>query len=333
VVCQLILTGVLLAAGAACRPRASAPPPLEELAAFDTTGWAHDVRLENGTILVADRQGGVAAFSRNPLRLLSRIKPVADVISLAPNSGRLLLASRFEGIVLADSAGTALGRHSNGDIANAVAQRRDLAYTAYGQHGLVIARIMDSRLELVSELPTPGWSHDVKLDGNRALLADWDYGLRVVDVGDPTRPVEIGRLPTAATAICVAPGADELTPMAAVAEGHAGVTLAAFDGNGQPRSVGRNTLGLRASDPHHPETGGWAHSIAWSGNYLFVANWKRGLAVLDAADRPNLRTLAEIETPGTALGVVAEAQPDGSHLVFLTDGETGLRLYRFNPRR
>ena len=28
----------------------------------------------------------------------------------------------------------------------------------------------------MGELPSPGWSHDIKLRRDLALLADWDYG-------------------------------------------------------------------------------------------------------------------------------------------------------------
>jgi hypothetical protein len=88
-------------------------------------------------------------------------------------------------------------------------------------------------------------------------------------------------------------------------------------------------LGLNPAGQPHPESGGWAHSVAWCGRYIFVANWKRGLAVLDAADLSDPRVVREIPTNGTALGVKTEQQPDGSWLIFLADGEAGLKVYRF----
>ena len=90
-------------------------------------------------------------------------------------------------------------------------------------------------------------------------------------------------------------------------------------------------MGLNPGDPIHPESGGWAHSVAWGGRYVFVANWKRGLAVLDAEDPHNPRIVREVPTNGTALGVKAEQQPDGSWSIFLADGEAGLKVYRFKP--
>jgi hypothetical protein len=168
----------------------------------------------------------------------------------------------------------------------------------------------------------------VKLRGHFAYVASWNYGLQIVDIRDPHNPVETGRLPTPATAISVAFGAEH--GLVAVAEGHAGLSLARVDAAGRVVPVGHNGLGLDPAATPHPEKGGWAHGVAWSGRYLFVANWKEGLIVVDAADPRQPQVLLTRHTSGTALGVAAERQPDGTILVFLADGEAGLRVFRFN---
>lgn len=322
------IAGLLLGAAAACT-RVSAPD-VQEIAHYDTPGWAHDVVQEGGLIYVADRQGGFLIFDRALGWSRPQIcAPVADVISLAPHAGRPVLASRFEGLVLVSPSGAAVARFSNGDIANSAVTRGGLAFAAYGSHGLVITRVGESTLSFLSELPTPGWSHDVKLRGDRALLADWTYGLRVVDISHPEHPSEIGVMPSAATAICVALRVSGDKPMAAVAEGHGGVAIVTFDAAGHPSLLARHGLGLNPADAPHPERGGWAHSVAWCGDYLLVANWKRGLAILDARDPGHPRLISEIPTRGTSLGVKAEAEPGGGILIFLADGEEGLRVFRF----
>lgn len=306
---------------------------MEEVAHYDTSGWAHDVSLDAGFLYVSDRQGGYLVF--DPARDWTPAKiraPVQDVISLAPNFSRPLLASRYEGLVLVSHEGAVLARLANGDIANAVVTRGNLAYAAYGSHGLVICRIGAGGISAISELPTPGWSHDVKLNGSFALLADWNYGLRVVDVGFARRPSEIGVLPSPATAICISVGKLGGMNAAAVAEGHGGVSLVAFDAGGRPFLLARHALGLNPADPAHPETGGWAHGVALCGDYLFVANWKRGLSVLDVRDPRQPRTVMEVPARGTSLGVKAEMEPDGDIMVYLADGEAGLRVFRFTPR-
>jgi hypothetical protein len=305
----------------------------EMIGHYDTSGWAHDVNLDSSFLYVSDRQGGYLVFDRAGNWQAPRIyAPVKDVISLAPHGGRPLLAARYEGLVLADFFGRAEERLAIGEIANAVVTRGDLAYAAYGSHGLVICRFGVGGLSIVAQLPTPGWSHDIKLWHNRALISDWNYGLRIVDISVPQGPVETGVLPSPATAICTSIGELNGQPVAAVAEGHGGVSLVAFDAAGNPSLLSRHALGLRPGDAPHPETGGWAHGVALFHTYLFVANWKRGLAVLNVQDPRAPRLLMELPTRGTSLGVKAEPGPGNTILVYLADGEDGLQVFRFNPR-
>jgi hypothetical protein len=303
---------------------------MEEIAHYDTPGWTHDVALDQDVLYVSDRQGGYLVFDRAQGWSAPRtLTPVADVISLAPNFGSPLLASRFEGLVLVAPSGNVRARLSIGEIANAVVTRGNLVYAAYGSHGLVIGRIGAGGIDIVSQLATPGWSHDIKLWRNYALIADWNYGLRVVDVAIPQGPVEIDVLPSPATAICISVAELAGRPTAAVAEGHAGVSLVALDGTGRTRLIARHALGLNPADSPHPQTGGWAHGVALCRDLLFVANWKRGLVVLDVKDPRQPRTILEVPTRGTSLGVKAETEPDGGVMVFLADGEEGLRVFHF----
>ena len=62
-----------------------------------------------------------------------------------------------------------------------------------------------------------------------------------------------------------------------------------------------------------------------------MANWKRGLAVLNIADPQKPRLVAEQAFEGTALGVAARPGPDENIDVYLADGEAGLRILRFKP--
>ncbi len=306
-------------------------PELVETGSCDTPGWAHDVVPDAGKVYVADRQGGLLVFERSvPLKPPAILTPVEDVISLSPNGGNPLLAARFEGVVLVSPDGRVRGRVSNGDIANAVATCGELAFAAYGKHGLVVARIDRAGIRVIGELPTPGWSHDVKLWEGRALLADWDYGLRVVDIRDPERPREISTLPTPATAISIA--IDRTRRIVAIAEGHGGVSLAELSATGSPRLLSRHPLGLNPADLPHPEEGGWAHSVAWCGRYLLIANWKRGLALLDTRDPGEPHLVLEKDTGGTALGVAVEPGAGGTSEVYLADGESGLCVFRFSAR-
>jgi hypothetical protein len=303
-------------------------PEFREIASVDTAGWAHDLAFLGDSLYVSDRQGGFAVFDRRNFRIPPKVAaPVKDVVSLSPDAGNLVLASRFEGIVLTSPSGEIIDRQVyEGDIANAVETRGNLAYAAYGQHGLAIYQIRGSTLQPYAELPTPGWSHRIRLYRNMAILADWNYGLRIVDISDPATPREIGVLETPATAITVDLQERNGHLLAAVAEGHAGVAIAEIDPSGHPSLISRIGLGLNPGDAPHPETGGWIHGVAWSGRYIFAANWKRGLAVIDAEDVRAPRVIIEHPTRGTAVAVAAESLADGTHRVYLAEGESGLHV-------
>lgn len=304
---------------------------IREIFNFDTRGWAHDISLEAGRLYVADRQGGFLVFDRaGGFQLPVRAAPVRDVVSLAPNSGMPVLASRFEGLVLLSRSGEISAAYVNGGIANAVEIRKDLAFAAYGKGGLVVLRVREGRYRVVSTLATGGWAHDLRLSGDQAFLADWD-GLRVVDIRDPQKPQITAFLPSPDRCISLAVQETGTGRRLALAEGHAGVALAELDSAGRPSLLGRHYFGLNPGGPEHPAEGGWVHSVAWAGRYVFAANWKRGLELLDAEDLRNPRAVLRLPTSGTSLGVKTQLQPDGSYLVFLADGEAGLRVFRFDP--
>ncbi|NLT67898.1 MAG: hypothetical protein GXX84_14950 [Acidobacteria bacterium] len=292
----------------------------------DTPGWAHDISLDETGIYISDRHGGFLVFDKS-LTLTRAAAPVQDVISLSPNSGLPVLASRFEGLALVSPSGSVTDRHTLGDIANAVEVRDGLAFAAYGVNGLVITRLAEGRALPVAALSTKGWSHDIRLSRDEALLADWQ-GLRIVDIHDPARPVEVAFLPSEATCISLAVKESGGKRLVALAEGHGGVALASLEAGERPVLLGRHYLGLNPADPAHPDSGGWVHSVAWAGRDVVAANWKRGLAILDAADPRAPELLLEYPVPGTALGVKTQLQPDGSHLVFLAGGESGFWAFR-----
>jgi hypothetical protein len=326
---SIMITAILLILTPACAHRQG--PKLKEIFHFDTSGWSHDIALDGKNLYVADREGGYLTFDTSlGFKKPGIFKPVRDVISLSPNSGMPVLASRFEGFVLVSATGQIRGSYSNGDIANAVEVRGDLAYAAYGMTGLVVMRLDQGQVRLVSRCPSSGWSHDLRLSGNQAFLADWK-GLKVVDIRNAEKPSEVAFLPSPAQCISLSIKDSGTTRMLAIAEGHAGISVILLDSEGHPSFLGRNYLGLNPADPSHPESGGWVHSVAWADRYLFAANWKKGLTVLDVLDPKQPREIMQYSTGGTALGVKTQRQADNSYLVFLADGETGLHVFRFKP--
>ena len=174
---------------------------LREIARFDTPGWAHDVVPAGNRVYVADRRGGFLTFdSLQRIRKPRISAPVRDVISLAPDSGMVVLASRFEGVVTVAPSGQVLGHYSIGNIANAVEMRGNLVFAAYGRHGLVILRLVNGCVQFVAGLPTGGWSHDLRISRDQAIIADWN-GLKIVNIHNVEKPSQIAFLPSPATCI------------------------------------------------------------------------------------------------------------------------------------
>ena len=326
---SLMCLAVLQIFAWSCKSRS--PAGLEEVLHLDVRGWAHSVALYGGSIYIAAREGGFTVFDGSRgYRETRHALPIRDVISLSPDSGMTVLAASFEGLVVVSPDGRIIDRCTIGKIVNAVEARGNYVFAAGGPLGLVVAQLAQGHLRLANSLPTKGWSHDLRLSRDQVLLADWNYGLRVVDIRDPQNPAEIATLPSPATCISLAVREEDRdTRMLALAEGHAGISLVRLDAAGQPVFVGRNYLGLNPGDAAHPEKGGWVHGVAWANRYLFAANWKRGMAVLDTLHPENPRVVQEIPTSGTSLAVKTQLQPDGSYLIFLADGESGLRIFRF----
>jgi hypothetical protein len=313
-----------------CKTRES--KGLHEIYRFASSGWTHDVALAGNSIYISDREGGFSVFNRaQDYKRMRHTVPIRDVISLAPNSGMPVLASGIEGLVLLSASGQITGRYVTKSIFNAVEVRENIAFAANGEQGLVIARLTQGQVQKIASLPSRGWSHDLRLSRDQALMADWHCGLRVVDIRDPEKPVELSSLPSPATCISLSVRESGDERMLALAEGNAGITVARLDSKGRLSLIGRNYLGLNPGDPTHPKSGGWVHGVAWAGRYLFAANWRRGLAVLDIQNPQNPKLVLEVPTKETSLAVETEQQADGSYLVFLADGGSGLRIFRFEP--
>ena len=53
-----------------------------------------------------------------------------------------------------------------------------------------------NRSKLVGSADTPGLAQDITISGITAYMADYDAGLQVIDIGDPTRPYIAGSVDT-----------------------------------------------------------------------------------------------------------------------------------------
>ncbi len=167
-----------------------------------------------------------------------------------------------------------------------------LATAAPAQDSLNVRRVGSCSL--------PDEAYALAINGDFAYVADWDSGLRVVSIGDPTHPVEVGHVNTHGRAYDVAV-------------------------NGQYAYVAAETAGLRVisiADPAHPvevghlSTSAPAHAVAVSGQYAYVADDTNGLLVVSVAD-PAQPTL--VGSCGS-IGQVEQVTVDGSRAYVATSG-------------
>ena len=184
-------------------------------------------------------------------------------------------------------------------------------------------------VRFVGSYDTPGRAYGVYVSGGYAYVADWNAGLRVIDVSDPENPVEVGYYDTPGYAhrVCISGG------YAYVADNWAGLRIIDVSDPSNPVEVGHHDTptiavgiyvsgdyayvtdrdaGLRVIDvsaPGNPEevgyydTPGWALDVYVSGDYAYVADEDSGLRVIDVSDPRNPVEVSYYETLGSAHGV------------------------------
>jgi hypothetical protein len=152
----------------------------------------------------------------------------------------------------------------------AVKFRGPRLYACAGRSGVVVMK-PDSAGKwcAVGTCATAGDARDIVFMDFAAIVADGKWGLSVLDVSEPERPVLVGTTPVAD----FAHGVTALGDLVYVADGISGV--------GVHRLIGSNALELAG----HVETArGYANSVTVHGHFLLVANDAKGVFILDIAE-------------------------------------------------
>ncbi len=245
----------------------------------------------------------------------------ADSVT-ALEQGALLLTStdRFTRIDVSDPlAPVALSTVAplGGSVANDVAIVGDKAVILQENYGLGIAdRVTLAPLaRFDADLPEALNQRDFEqfaVDGNRAYLVAWGYGLVVADLSNPAQPAELGRLPYG-------------FPSAVAASGDFAYLGTAT--NGGVMQV------VDVSDPAHPVARGalpvtTINRLQVHGHYVYAADELSGVHVFDVSD-PDAPAEVGLWSEGCAdtLGMVAsdiELNADGT-LAAVACG-TGMQL-------
>ena len=199
------------------------------------------------------------------------------------------------------------GRWANGPCYT-VATDSNYVYFNNGGY-LEIASLKETSGKVLGKIVLPSVPEGIIAKGQTVFVADWQDGLRIIDVSDPAHPVETGFLDT---------------------KGHAiGVTV-----SGKYAYVADDNNGLRiidVSDPAHPvETGfldtkGYAIGVTVSGKYAYVADDNDGLRIIDVSDPAHPVETGFLDTKGTAYGVTLSGK-----YAYVADGKDGLRIIDVN---
>ncbi|MFQ5879413.1 MAG: carboxypeptidase regulatory-like domain-containing protein [Dehalococcoidia bacterium] len=149
----------------------------------------------------------------------------------------------------------------------------------------------------------PRDARDVFVSGGFAYVADFQSGLRIVDVSDPTDPVEVGLLDTPDTAYGVFVSAD----LVFVADQDSGLRVVDLSTPSAPVEVGLDTFGL-------------AWDVFVSGDLAFLPAGVGGLRIVDVSTPSAPVEAGSLALPSDALDVFV-----AGGLAYVADA-AGLRI-------
>jgi hypothetical protein len=172
-----------------------------------------------------------------------------------------------------------------------------------GSYSLAISAVL--KLQEVGSFKTPGYALDVWVEGKFAYLVVGFFGLLVLDISDPTEPVQVGSYSTRdyARAITISGG------YAYRADRGGGLVI------------------LDISDPRRPQevaafdTPGSAQEVALNGDYAYVADSQGGLQIVDVSNPRSPRGAGAWPTRGYAEGVYVSGR-----YAYLATGDAGLEI-------
>jgi hypothetical protein len=191
------------------------------------------------------------------------------------------------------------GRFLSGGIMNKALT--ELTVILFAAAFLIAVPIAAQNIELIGSMPTE-YSHGVYVVGQYAYVADYYCGLRVVDVSDPTDPVQVG---------------------------YASLPLlrALHVSDGILAGCAVDLYILDVSDPYHPHilsvayVPGWAQFAQIEGNIVYVGSGSHGLSFVDISNPDSAFLMDNYYTPGAG----EEVQVDNG-IAYLADYDRGLEI-------
>jgi hypothetical protein len=159
-------------------------------------------------------------------------------------------------------------------------------------------------VRFIGSCDTPGDARGLAVSGSYAYVADWNAGLRVISVADPTHPAEVGHFEGPDSAVGVAVSGN----YAYVIDMSAGLRVISVADPANPAEVG------------YWDTPGLAYRVAVDGNYAYVADLDSGLWIISVADPAHPAMTGHLDLQW-AVGLSASG-----HFIYVADYQSGLHV-------
>jgi len=200
---------------------------------------------------------------------------------------------------------------------------------------------------LLGSYDTPGSAQGVTVQNDVAFVADYDFGLQIINVSTPSAPALLGNYDTPGLAL----GVTVQNDVAFVADGGSGLQVINVSTPGASTLIGSyNTPGyaegvtvqndvvfvadrvsglqiINVTTPSAPtligsyNTPSFAYEVTVQNDVAFVADGFRGLQIINVS-LPSVPTLlGSLDTPGVALGVTVQ-----NGVAYVADDTSGLQI-------
>ncbi|MDB9537592.1 DUF4347 domain-containing protein [Dolichospermum planctonicum CS-1226] len=158
---------------------------------------------------------------------------------------------------------------------------------------------------LVGNYDTPGFAYGVQVVGNYAYVGDWNSGLQIIDISNPTTPTLKVTYDTYGTAC----GVQIVGNYAYVADYNSGLQIIDISNPTTPTLKGNY------------DTSGYTRGLQVVSNYAYVADYNSGLQIIDISNPSNPTLKGNYDTSDAAVTV----QVVGNY-AYVADYESGLQI-------
>ena len=262
--------------------------PYNELAPFDFSSEAGS----EGWTLVSQIGGTTKAVCH-----------VGDFVFVGSGMSVVALdASEIQNIHIAGTS-----RMLPGNIQNITYDEAGHLFVSCGDGGVVVMSvIIPAEPKIIGYLDTRGFTENVTLSGDYALIADGPCGIQIADVSDVTKPVWIG----------------EAFPLAYVHD------IAVLENRAYAAAGGSGILVTDISDPTTPievgivDTGGFQYGVDIHGSKLYCAAAWGGVTIINLIDPFDASSKETIAVDGWAMNLSVSGDE-----LFVVQGANGVSVY------